>query len=195
MDGLGFIYFHLVPGPRVGLDSPADRGHETFPYSLVVPVLKAFLLHSHWTTHPAQKEKTSGLKVSSGSKKRNGPGWMCLDKQNQGGWVGGGICPLEQYSTQKASRPPPGTATFEFTSRNREDPVLIPLPALSRLHVQLFLYPPCGPDGKLYRNIFSSLLYTDRTYTVPFFVLLCFKVLKAPFSTSTQPFCTDLTSS
>lgn len=37
--------------------SPADRGHRAFPSLLVVPVLPAFLPHSQWTTHPAQRRK------------------------------------------------------------------------------------------------------------------------------------------
>ena len=32
----------------------------------------------------------------------------------------------------------------------------------------LFFFFLCAPDGKLYRNVFSSLLYTDQTYTIPF---------------------------
>lgn len=127
----------------------------------------------------SSKEETSGLKVSSGSK--TGPDWMCLDKRNRGG-----ICPLEQYSIAGCpADSPKETQLLNWPAGTGR--VLIPLPSLSPSY---FLSPIwfCSlfPDGNLCRNVFSSLLYSDQTYTIPSFVPSCFTVYKAPFSASTQ---------
>lgn len=45
-----------------------------------------------------------------------------------------------------------------------------------------------SPDGKLYRNVFSSLVYAYYTYTVPSFVPSFSTWYKAPFTTSKSIF-------
>lgn len=65
--------------------------------------------------------------------------------------------------------------------------VLIPLPSLSPSYLlSPIWFCSLFPDGNLCRNVFSSLLYGDQTYTIPSFVPSCFTVYKAPFSASTQ---------
>lgn len=163
---------------RLDWPPPADRGHWAFAslwWSLCCQPFATLTMDHTFSL----KEETPGLKVSIGSK--TGPDWMFLDKQNQRD--------LPLRAIQQTSRQPPGTAAFELTSRNSE--ILFKLHSpLCLLHIFFHQYVSaaffCIPDGKLYRNVFSSVLYSDQTYTIPSFVLSCFTVYKAPFSTSTQ---------
>lgn len=108
----------------------------------------------------SSKEKTSGLKVSSGSKTR--PDWMCLDKQNRRD------LPLRAIQKTGIQQTASRYRSFWINQQKQGDPVLIPLPSLSPSYFllpiwfcSLFFF--CAPDGKLYRNVFSGLLYSDQT--------------------------------